>query len=209
MILQYVATLAPKARYVVGKAASAAGITATVVRDEFMRGWALEAGALVLCNKGACMIDELDKMNSDDRSAMHEALEQQTVTITKANIHATLRAETSVLAASNPKFGRFDPYSSISAQIDLPATLINRFDLIFPIRDIPDLKCDEELADHVLRMHQKQGAIEGDISPKMVRKYIAYAKQHCFPILTDESIEEIKKFYVELRSTVISEDEAD
>ncbi|MBT3463596.1 minichromosome maintenance protein MCM, partial [archaeon] len=109
-LLKRMSEIAPKARYVSGKGASGAGLTATVVRDEFIRGYALEAGALVLANRGICCIDELDKMTKEDRSAMHEALEQQTVTISKANIQATLRCETTVLAAANPKFGRFDPY---------------------------------------------------------------------------------------------------
>src|SRR3989344_1261380 len=133
-ILKRMASVAPKARYVSGKGASGAGLTATVVKDEFLSGWALEAGALVLANRGMCMIDELDKMSDDDRSAMHEALEQQTVSISKANVQATLRSETTVLAAANPKFGRFDPYDIIANQINLPPTLINRFDLIFPIK---------------------------------------------------------------------------
>ncbi len=207
-ILRYVATLAPKARYVSGKSATGAGITASVVRDEFMHGWALEAGALVLANNGLCSIDELDKMDKDDRSAMHEIMEQQTCTIAKANIHATLRAETTILAAANPKFGRFDPYSPIPSQIDLPSTLINRFDLIFPIRDIPDPIKDETIASHVLELHKRGGAIEGEIPGKLLRKYIAYAKQNCFPKLTDTAIDEIKKFYVSLRNSAVSDDSA-
>ncbi|MCW1306572.1 MAG: minichromosome maintenance protein MCM, partial [Candidatus Nanoarchaeia archaeon] len=109
LLLRYVAALAPKARYVTGKGTSAAGLTAAVVRDEFLRGWSLEAGALVLTNRGICVIDEIDKMGKEDREAMHEALEQQTVSISKANVQATLTAQTSVLAAANPKLGRFDP----------------------------------------------------------------------------------------------------
>jgi len=138
-ILSFVSQAAPKARFISGKGTTGAGLTASVIKDEFLRGYALEGGALVLANGGICCIDELDKMSTEDRSAMHEALEQQRVSIAKANIQATLRAETTVLAAANPKFGRFDPYESISKQIDLPPTLINRFDLIFPIRDIPKL----------------------------------------------------------------------
>jgi len=130
-LLKRVSVIAPKSRYVSGKGATGAGLTATVVKDEFLRGWALEAGALVLTNKGICCIDELDKMTPEDQSAMHEALEQQTISISKANIQATLKAETTVLAAANPKFGRFDHYEMIAKQIELPTTLINRFDLIF------------------------------------------------------------------------------
>ncbi|MEM4714390.1 MAG: minichromosome maintenance protein MCM [Candidatus Nanoarchaeia archaeon] len=205
-LLRYVATLAPKARYVAGKGATAAGITASVVRDEFIRGWALEAGALVLANKGLCAIDELDKMSADDASAMHEALEQQTITIAKANIHATLRAETSILAAANPKFGRFDPYEPVAKQIDLPPTLLNRFDLIFPIRDIPNLERDERIAQHVLELAQTPEAKKPEISADLLRKYIAYAKQKCFPKLTQAAIEEIKKFYITLRGSATREE---
>jgi replicative DNA helicase Mcm len=138
-----------------------------------------------------------------DRSAMHEAMEQQTVTISKANVHATLRAETSVLAAANPKFGRFDPFQSIAQQIDLPPTLINRFDVIFPLRDLPNKEKDELIATHVLHEHQKMGE-EMLISKELLRKYVAYAKQRIKPILSDESVDEIKRFYVELRNTPIS-----
>jgi replicative DNA helicase Mcm len=206
-MLKHVESVAPKARYVSGKGASAAGLTATVVRDEFVRGWALEAGALVLANKGLAILDELDKMTVEDQSAMHEALEQQTVTIAKANIHATLRAQTSVLAAANPKFGRFDPYSPIPAQIDLPPTLINRFDLIFPIRDIPDADKDEKIASHVLELSQRSDLLKAEVDLILLKKYVAHAKQNCFPTLTQGAIDEIKTFYVNLRSAGIEEGE--
>ncbi|HEB47336.1 MAG TPA: minichromosome maintenance protein MCM, partial [Candidatus Pacearchaeota archaeon] len=201
--LVFMSKISPKGRYVVGKSASGAGLTATVVRDEYLRGWSLEAGAMVLANKGLVCIDELEKMDPNDRSAMHEAMEQQTITISKANVQATLRAETSVLAAANPKFGRFDPYQAIAQQIDLPPTLINRFDVIFPLRDIPDRKKDEFIATHVLYAHQKEG--ESMLIPKeLFRKYVAYAKQRIKPVLSDEAVEEIKKFYVELRNMPVS-----
>ncbi|MBD3263237.1 AAA domain-containing protein [Candidatus Woesearchaeota archaeon] len=205
-ILRYVSSLSPKARYVAGKGATTAGLTASVVKDEFLKGWSLEAGALVLANKGVACLDELDKMSSEDTGAMHEALEQQTITIAKANIQATLRAETSVLAAANPKFGRFDPYSLISKQIDLPPTLINRFDLIFPIRDIPNIELDEKIATHVLELAKDSSAQKAEIEPSLLRKYIAYAKQNCFPKITAGAIREIKKFYVDLRSAAALEE---
>ncbi len=205
-ILNYTAKLAPKARYVSGKGASGAGLTASVVKDEFMRGWALEAGALVLANKGLCCLDEMDKMSKEDRSAMHEALEQQKISISKANIQATLKAETSVLAAANPKFGRFDPYSPISQQIDIPSTLISRFDLIFAIRDIPDVKKDTKIARHILELQRDINAVKPDIEREILRKYIAYAKQHVYPILTKEAQEEIVKFYISLRSSAATDE---
>ncbi|HTY44027.1 MAG TPA: minichromosome maintenance protein MCM, partial [Patescibacteria group bacterium] len=145
-MLNFIASISPKGRYVVGKSTSGAGLTATVVRDEYLRGWSLEAGAMVLANKGIVCIDELEKMDAQERSSMHEGMEQQTITISKANVQATLRSETSVLAAANPKFGRFDPYQSVAQQIDLPPTLINRFDIVFTLRDIPDRDKDEKIA---------------------------------------------------------------
>ncbi|MCW1300878.1 MAG: minichromosome maintenance protein MCM [Candidatus Nanoarchaeia archaeon] len=200
LLLRYVAALAPKARYVTGKGTSAAGLTAAVVRDEFLRGWSLEAGALVLTNRGICVIDEIDKMGKEDREAMHEALEQQTVSISKANVQATLTAQTSVLAAANPKLGRFDPYLPIAEQIDLPPTLINRFDLIFTIRDIPEKGKDEIIAEHMLAVAKDPSEKKPAISPELMRKYIAYSKQNCKPKLTEEANEELKNFYITLRS---------
>jgi replicative DNA helicase Mcm len=199
-MLKRMTVVAPKARYITGKGASGAGLSATVVKDEFLQGWSLEAGALVLANKGHCMIDELDKMGKEDGWAMHEALEQQTVTISKANIQATLRCETTVLAAGNPKFGRFDPYDTVANQIDLPPTLINRFDLIFPIKDLPDQKKDEKLASFMLELHQNN--IETPpLSTELLRKYIAYARQNIFPKLTDGAIEELKDYFIKMRAS--------
>jgi len=193
--------VAPKSRYVSGKGASGAGLTASVVKDEFLRGWSLEAGALVLSNRGFCMIDELDKMTPEDRSAMHEALEQQTVTISKANIQATLRCETTVLAAANPKWGRFDPYEMIAKQINLPPALISRFDLIFPIRDLPNKEQDTKLAGFLLNLHQTNDVAKVDIDTDLLRKYISYARRTCNPILTDGATEEIQSFYVQMRNS--------
>lgn len=150
-------------------------------------------------------IDEMDKMSVEDRSAMHEALEQQTITISKANIQATLRAETTVLAAANPKFGRFDPYDILAKQIDLPPALISRFDLIFPIKDMPDKDKDEKLAKHVLTLHQDPETQNPDIDTRLLKKFIAYARQTMRPVLTDSAIDEIKKFYVEMRNSVSDE----
>ena len=205
--LGFMANISPKGRYVVGKSTSGAGLTATVVRDEYLKGWSLEAGAMVLANKGLVCIDELEKMDPQDRSAMHEAMEQQTVTISKANVQATLKAETSVLAAANPKFGRFDPYQSIAQQIDLPPTLINRFDIIFTLRDLPDKVKDEQIATHVLNEHGNEGQTML-IPRELFRKYIAYAKQKINPKLSKEAIEELKNFYVELRNKPVASESA-
>ncbi len=206
VMLKFVSVIAPKGRYVVGKAATQAGITATVVRDEFLRGWALEAGAMVLANKGVACLDEMEKMSEEDRSSMHEAMEQQTVTITKATVQATLRAETSVLGAANPKFGRFDLYQPVAQQITMSPTLINRFDLIFVMKDLPERLKDEAIATHVLLEHRKASG-RPPIEQEFLKKYIAYAKQKVFPALTEKAVDEIRKFYVDLRNAPsVSED---
>jgi len=206
-LLMYMSKAAPKARYVAGRSASSAGITATVVKDEFLRGWALEAGAIVLANGGFLLLDEMDKMTVEDTSALHEAMAQQTVTIAKANIQATLRARTAVLAAANPKLGRFDPYQPIAAQIDLPPALINRFDLIFPVRDIPSKEKDTLIASHVLETQQRADQIKPEISIELLKKYVAYARQRIVPRLTQGAVEEIKEFYVTLRNSGTTGDE--
>ena len=200
-LLKRAQIVAPKSRYISGKGASGAGLTASVVKDDFLKGWSLEAGALVLANRGFAMIDELDKMTHEDRSAMHEALEQQTVTISKANIQATLKCETTVLAAANPKFGRFDPYELIAKQIDLPPALISRFDLIFPIRDLPNEEQDTKLASFLLNLHKTNDVGEPDVDTDLLRKFISYARRYCNPILTDSAVDELQSFYVKMRNS--------
>ncbi len=199
-LLKLVSKIIPRGKYVSGKGVSGAGLTATVFRDEeFMGGWVLEAGAMVLCHKGIIAIDEFDKMSKDDRVAMHEAMEQQTISIAKASIVATLPAQVSVLAGSNPKFSRFDPLKPIVDQIDIPDTLLSRFDLKFAIRDVPDRERDEKLAEHVLRTRLKPESVEPEISPEFLRKFIAYARKYCKPKMTKEAAERLKQFYVEVR----------
>ncbi len=200
-LLKRVGLIAPKGRYISGKGVSAAGLTATVVKDEFLRGWSLEAGAMVLASNGICCIDELDKMGVEDRAAMHEALESQTISISKANIQATLLARTTVLAAANPKFGRFDPYEVLAKQIDMPPTLINRFDLIFPIKDLPDKDRDQKIATHILSLHQSPELELPEIPTKLLKQYLAYARRAVGPKLTDGAIEEIKEYYMEMRAS--------
>jgi len=217
-LLKRASIVAPKSRYVSGKGTSGAGLTAAVVKDEFLSGWSLEAGAMVLSNKGILMIDEMDKMTPEDRSAMHEGMEQQTISISKANIQATLRCETTILAAANPKFGRFDPYETIGKQIDLPAPLISRFDLMFTIRDLPNEETDGKLAQFLLEKHQVAMKEEQDrkagIKPKKVdkkkedyfidtdllRKYLIHVRQSIRPLLTNKAITEIRKYYVKMRT---------
>ena len=198
-ILKYVSRLAPRSIYTSGKGTSGAGLTAAAVRDE-LGGWSLEAGALVLGDQGNVCVDELDKMRAEDRSALHEALEQQTVSIAKAGIMATLNSRCSVLAAENPKFGRFDQFKVLAEQIDLPAPIISRFDLIFVIEDKPSREGDAKLAEHILKTHQ-YNTIEYEIEPDLLRKYIAYARKNINPHLTDEANEVLREFYVNTRNS--------
>ncbi|MBS3133365.1 minichromosome maintenance protein MCM [Candidatus Woesearchaeota archaeon] len=185
-ILKRISQIAPKGRYVAGMGSSGVGLTAAVVKDEFLGGWSLEAGALVLSNNGLVAIDEMDKMSDEDRSAMHEALEQQSISVAKANIQATLSSKTTVLAAANP----------------------NRFDLIFPIKDVPDPENDERLAKHILQLQQTPDLIEPEIPSGLLKKYIAYARQKSSPVLTDSAFNEIKDFYVQMRNRESTDDRA-
>src|SRR6056297_2710227 len=205
-LLQYVREISPRSVYTSGKGSSAAGLTAAAVRDDFGDGqqWTLEAGALVLADKGIAAVDELDKMDSSDRSAMHEGLEQQSISVSKAGINATLKSRCSLLGAANPKYGRFDQYEPIGEQIDLEPALISRFDLIFTVTDQPDEEHDARLAEHIIQTNfagelntqrnematpdvtreqvdaqteQVEPAIEADL----LRKYVAHAKSNVFP----------------------------
>ncbi len=203
-ILKYVSKLAPRGIYTSGKGTSGVGLTAAAVRDD-LGGWSLEAGALVLGDKGNVCVDELDKMREEDRSAIHEALEQQTISIAKAGIMATLNSRCSVLAAANPKFGRFDRYKSIAEQIDLPSPILSRFDLIFIIEDKPNAERDHSLAGHILKIHQDRN-INYEIEPEFMRKYIAYARRTVNPTLSNEAATTLQDFYVTMRSGAIDEE---
>ena len=199
-LLKLVPQLVPRGRYVSGKGVTGAGLTATVTKDEqFMGGWVLEAGALVLTNKGLLAIDEFEKMDPDDQIAMHEALEQGSISIAKASIVATLPAKTSVLAGGNPKFSRFDPMRSIQEQVNIPPTLLSRFDLKFTLRDVPNAKEDKKIVEHVLKSRHEEYKIIPVVSSELIRKYIAYAKEKCHPQLTIEVSRLLKNFYVKTR----------
>lgn len=204
-LLKSASKIAPKSIFVSGKSATGVGLTATVVKDELTKSWALEAGAIVLASGGMCAIDEMDKMSEEDTSAMHEALEQQTISIAKANIRATLKCETTILGAANPKFGRFDPYGDLTKQINFPPALLSRFDLIFIVRDIPDKKRDDMIADHILQTHRDKTKTITEITPQFLKKYIAYTKT-IKPVLTQPAIEKIKNFYVSIRNASASEE---
>jgi len=200
-LLKLISSIIPRGKYVSGRGSTAAGLTATVIKDEeFAGGWVLEAGAMVLCHKGVIAIDEFDKMSTEDQIAMHEALEQQTVSIAKASIIATLPAQVSVLAGANPKLSRFDPFKSIADQINIPETLLSRFDIKFALRDIPDPERDSKLATHILETRLHPETAKPLLSPEFLRKYIAYARKHCIPEMTRASLERLKNFYIDMRS---------
>ncbi len=199
-LLKYVAQVAPRGLYTTGKGSTAAGLTAAVVRDASTGGWTLEAGALVLADKGIACIDEFDKMSEEDRKAIHEAMEQQTISIAKAGIVATLNARTTIIAAANPKKGRYDPFSSVADNINLSPTILSRFDLIYLIRDRPEEENDRKIASHIIETRRGYNPeAEPEIPPDLLRKYIAYARQRIKPVLTREAADEIRKFYVEMR----------
>jgi len=224
-MLTYMSKLAPRSVYASGKATSAAGLTAAAVHDEFGEGqWTLEAGALVLADMGVACVDEIDKMEETDRSSMYQAMEQQEISVAKAGINASLKSRCAILAAANPKLGRFDEFIPIHEQINMPPALLSRFDLIFSILDKPNQSVDSNLASHILESH-KAGEIHENIlktkdpvytkdqetvlmkhikpifEPEFVRKYVAYAKRNVFPVLTDEALEVLKNYYVDFRSS--------
>jgi replicative DNA helicase Mcm len=200
-LLKFVAKVAPRAVYTTGKGSSAAGLTAAVVRDKITGDFYLEAGALVLADKGVAVIDEIDKMDAKDRVAIHEAMEQQTVSISKAGIVATLNARAAVLAAANPAFGRYLPNRTVAENIDLPVSLLSRFDLIFVVRDEPQEDFDKAVASHILDLHAGYlpESFKDIIKPDLLRKYIIYARRYVKPQLGEDAKERIKQFYLEMR----------
>jgi len=198
-MLQYAARVAPRGIYTSGRGSTAAGLTAAVLREK-SGGMVLEAGALVLADKGICSIDEVEKMREEDRVAIHEALEQNTVSVAKGGIVATLNARTSVLAAANPALGRYDPYQTISQNITLPITLLSRFDLIFIMRDMPEPERDSKVSEHILMLHKERSTGESPpIPPDLLKKYISYAKR-VNPAMSEEAMKELKDFYLKMRA---------
>jgi len=198
-LLQYVARIAPRGLYTSGRGTTAAGLTAAVLRERG-GGMTLEAGALVLADKGVACIDEIDKMRPEDRVAIHEAMEQHTVSVAKGGIVATLNARTAVLAAANPALGRYEPYRTVAENIALPVTILSRFDLIFVLRDIPEKELDTKMSEHILNIHRRGAApVEPPIPPDILRKYISYAK-NIKPVLTEEALQRLKDFYLTMRA---------
>lgn len=198
-LLRYVQRIAPRGLYTHGRGTTAAGLTAAVVRER-TGGMVLEAGALVLADRGVCAVDEIDKMRSEDRVAMHEAMEQQSISVAKGGIVATLNARTSILAAANPALGRYDPNRTVAENINLPITLLSRFDLTFILKDQPSREYDSRLTEHILKLHSEgQGTVKTLIDPNFLRKYISYSKR-IKPRITQEAMEAIKDFYLKMRS---------
>ncbi len=198
-LLKYAARIAPRGLYTSGRGSTAAGLTAAVVREK--NGMLmLEAGAVVLADQGVASIDEFDKMRAEDRSALHECMEQQTVSVAKGGIVATLNARTSILAALNPILGKYDDNRNIADNANLPIPLMTRFDLIFVIRDKPDRIRDEELARHVLEIHRKGDYVKPPpVGFDVLRKYLAYAKK-LEPEITPEAEEMILDYYLRMRN---------
>lgn len=207
-MLRYVASIAPRGVYTSGKGSTAAGLTAAVIREKSSGDFFLEAGALVLADGGIACIDEFDKMDPKDRVSIHEAMEQQTVSIAKAGIVATLNARASVLAAANPAFGRYLHGRPVTENIDLPPTILSRFDLIFVITDIPNVERDRALAEYVMDFHRQHypESLEHVIPRELLKKYIAYARKYVKPRLTEEAKNKLVNFYVEMRTRSQSAD---
>jgi replicative DNA helicase Mcm len=198
-LLQYVARVAPRGLYTSGRGTTAAGLTAAVIREKG-GGMSLEAGALVLADKGIACIDEMDKMRPEDRVAIHEAMEQHTVSVAKGGIVATLNARTAILAAANPSLGRYEPHRTVAENISLPVTILSRFDLIFVLRDVPSKEVDGKMSEHILEIHRKGlSPIEPPIPIELLRKYVSYAKA-IKPVLTNEALQRLKDFYLAMRS---------
>lgn len=202
--LKFIQNVAPICVYTSGKGSSAAGLTAAIIKDPNTNEFQLEGGALVLADGGIVCIDEFDKMKAQDRVAIHEAMEQQTISVAKAGITTILNARASVLAAANPIFGSYSDNKQISDQIDLQTTILSRFDCIFIVRDIKDVVHDTKMARHIVGLHSKDmvdNALEkAHFDLNELRNFILFAKMECTPRLNQEAAVTLQDLYVEDRS---------
>ncbi|WP_128478975.1 minichromosome maintenance protein MCM [Halorussus pelagicus] len=229
-LLDYAGRLAPRTVSASGTGSSSVGLTASMERiSGGQETWAVKAGTLPLADHGLARLDDLGKFSSDERKALESVLEEQTVEISKASVQKELQARAAVLAAANPKYGRFDQYEPIGEQVDLEPGLISQFDLLFTVTDQPDEQHDERLADHVLQanyageLHTQRSEMSAptiteteveeaaeqvapEIDPDLLRKHIAYARRNCFPTMTNEAKDTIEDFYVDLRTKGADED---
>ncbi|KAF3770683.1 MCM-domain-containing protein [Cryphonectria parasitica EP155] len=205
-LLKFVEKAAPISIYTSGKGSSAAGLTASVQRDQSTREFYLEGGAMVLADGGVVCIDEFDKMRDEDRVAIHEAMEQQTISIAKAGITTILNARTSVLAAANPIFGRYDDMKTPGENIDFQTTILSRFDMIFIVRDEHERGRDERIAKHVMGIHKggvaADDTTESEIPVETMKRYLSYCKSRCAPRLSEAAAEKLSSHFVSIRKQV-------
>ncbi|KAF3358005.1 hypothetical protein VdG1_05670 [Verticillium dahliae VDG1] len=205
-LLKFVEKCAPIAIYTSGKGSSAAGLTASVQREHTTREFYLEGGAMVLADGGVVCIDEFDKMRDEDRVAIHEAMEQQTISIAKAGITTILNARTSVLAAANPIFGRYDDMKTPGENIDFQTTILSRFDMIFIVKDDHTREKDERIAKHVMGIHMGgRGAeeqVEAEIPVEKMKRYLSYCRSRMAPRLSPEAAEKLSSHFVNIRRQV-------
>lgn len=207
--LRYVHRMSPRAVLATGQGSSSVGLTASVKRDPALGEWTLEGGALVLADRGVCCIDEFDKMNETDRVSIHEAMEQQSISISKAGIIASLHARCAVIAAANPTRGCYNPVLSFSQNVNLSDPILSRFDLLCVIKDVIDEGEDASMARFILRAGCSEGNSTAPqhsetVSQEVLRKYIAYAKASVHPAISQIDVRKISQLYSELRKESIS-----